>query len=318
MSVYIRNMVFGLWLSSLLIVSANCARSGPRDVNERAGARTPSSSQLALNLAFEFFRRNPRQMKPREHGITEIRGPYYTPVGKRYLTDVLETMGPYIDSFKFAGGSFMLMDRRVVRELIDLCHEHDVLVSTGGFIEAVLPYGPDAVNRYIDEAKRLGFDIIEVSNGMVVLPDNDFVRIVQYIHNAGLKAKAEVGIQFGAGSSTSAAELQAEKPRDTVAVIELSRRLLDAGAWMVMLQSEGITENVSTWRVDVIAEFATKLGLGRVMFQAAEPSVFRWFIKNYGADVNLFIDHAQIVQLESLRSGTWGPKSLWGRITRYH
>ena len=30
------------------------------------------------------------------------------------------------DSFKFSGGSFMLMDRRVVKELIDLCHAHDV------------------------------------------------------------------------------------------------------------------------------------------------------------------------------------------------
>jgi phosphosulfolactate synthase (CoM biosynthesis protein A) len=40
-------------------------------------------------------------------------------MGKRYLEDILETMGSYIDILKFAGGSFSLMPRRAVRELID-------------------------------------------------------------------------------------------------------------------------------------------------------------------------------------------------------
>ncbi len=60
--------------------------------------------------------------------MTEIRGPYYTPMGKRYLQDILETMGTYIDSLKFAGGSFALMPRQAVKEIIDLCHQYDVLV----------------------------------------------------------------------------------------------------------------------------------------------------------------------------------------------
>jgi phosphosulfolactate synthase (CoM biosynthesis protein A) len=61
--------------------------------------------------AFPFIRMNEREGKPRTRGITEIRGPYYTPMGKRYLEDVLETMGDYVDSLKFAGGSFTLMPR---------------------------------------------------------------------------------------------------------------------------------------------------------------------------------------------------------------
>ena len=31
--------------------------------------------------------------------------------GQRYLEDVLETMGDYVDTLKFAGGSFTLMPR---------------------------------------------------------------------------------------------------------------------------------------------------------------------------------------------------------------
>src|SRR4051795_2431276 len=93
--------------------------------------------------AFPFLRVNEREAKPRTRGITEIRGPYYTPMGKHYLQDVLETMGHYVDTLKFAGGSFSLMPRQVVKELIDLCHAHDVQVSTGGFVEHVMTQGAD-------------------------------------------------------------------------------------------------------------------------------------------------------------------------------
>ncbi|MGH2675748.1 MAG: phosphosulfolactate synthase, partial [Actinomycetota bacterium] len=71
---------------------------------------------------FSFLRTNQRAEKPRGTGITEIRGPYYTPMGTRYLEDVLETMGWYVDSLKFAGGSFTLMPRASVKGIIDLCH----------------------------------------------------------------------------------------------------------------------------------------------------------------------------------------------------
>src|SRR5437016_5681828 len=119
--------------------------------------------------ALSFLRLNDRPSKPRNRGITEIRGPYYTPMGQRYLEDVLETMGAYVDALKFAGGSFALMPRQVVRKLIELCHAHDVLVSTGGFIEFVLTQGTDAVHRYIAECRELGFDIVEVSSGFITI-----------------------------------------------------------------------------------------------------------------------------------------------------
>ena len=52
-----------------------------------------------------------------------------------------------------------------------------------------------------------------------------------------------------------------------------------------------------------------QVGMDKVMFEAADPPVIEWYIKNYGIDVNLFIDHSQIVQLECLRRGIWGTKS---------
>jgi phosphosulfolactate synthase (CoM biosynthesis protein A) len=276
-----------------------------------------ASSTRAAGRTFDFLKINQRPGKPRSQGVTEIRGPYYTPLGKRYLEDVLETMGAYVDTLKFAGGSFSLMPRAVVKELIDICHAHDVLVSTGGFIEHVLTQGADAVRRYLRECKELGFDIVEVSSGFISVPTDDLVRLVEEVQRNGLKAKPEVGIQFGAGGASAAAELEAEGMRSPESAIAQARRFLEAGASMIMIESEGITENVATWRTDVAARFVDVLGLEKIMFEAADPEVFGWYIKNYGPEVNLFVDHSQIVQLECLRSGIWGTKSLWGRVLTY-
>lgn len=267
--------------------------------------------------AFPFIRLNQREAKPRSRGLTEIRGPYYAVVGRRYLEDILELMGEYVDAFKFAGGGFTMMPRKAVKEMIDLCHANDVLVSTGGFIEHVLTQGPDLVNRYIQECKDLGFDILEVSTGFITIPQDDVLRLVDRVQKAGLKAKPEVGIQFGAGGTATPEELEAEGQKDPAWAIHLAKRCLDVGAYMIMVESEGITESVTTWRTDVPARFVNDLGLEKVMFEAADPEVFAWYIKNYGPEVNVFVDHSQIIHLESMRSGIWGAKSLWGRVVTY-
>ena len=267
--------------------------------------------------AFAFLKTNERGSKPRKNGITEIRGPYYSPLGKRCLEDIFEAMGNYVDALKFAGGSFSLMPQRVLRELISLCHEHNVMVSTGGFIEHVLTQGPDAVNAYIEECKEFGFDIVEVSGGFITLPADDWLRLVEKVQKAGLKAKPEIGIQFGAGGASKPEELESEGTRDPEWPILLAKRFIAAGAYMIMIESEGITENVKTWRTDVPGKVINALGLNKVMFEAADPDVFTWYIKNYGPEINLFVDHSQIVQLECLRSGIWGTASLWGRVVTY-
>ena len=84
-----------------------------------------------------------------------------------------------------------------------------------------------------------------------------------------------------------------------------------------MIESEGITENADSWRTEVPAEVINALGLEKVMFEVADPEVFAWYVKNYGPEVDLFVDHSQIVQLETLRRGIWGSKCLCGCVLTY-
>jgi phosphosulfolactate synthase (CoM biosynthesis protein A) len=45
--------------------------------------------------------------------------------------------------------------------------------------------------------------------------------------------------------------------------------------------------------------------------------VFNWYIREFGVDVNMFVDHSQIVQLGCLRTGIWGMADTFGKVVSY-
>ncbi|KAE8333769.1 hypothetical protein BDV39DRAFT_188148 [Aspergillus sergii] len=233
---------------------------------------------------FGFARSNPRPPKPRSKGVTEIRGPYYTGLTANI-------------------GSFSLFQEKPLRELIDLAHEHGVYVSTGGWAEHLLTH-PDTsavFDKYLQKCKDLGFDVIELSSGFLSFPEDDWLRLVDKVHSYKLKAKPELGIQFGAGGDTPASGLEAIGTSDPGKLVNLGHKFLNAGVERLMIESEGITENVESWRTDVVSKIMKELPSERVMFEAADPKVYNWYIREFGIDVNLFVDHSQIVQLSCLR-----------------
>lgn len=166
---------------------------------------------------------------------------------------------------------------------------------------------------------RSRFDVVELSSGFLSLPPDDWLRLVDRVHAHKLRAKPELGIQFGAGGDTAAAGLEAlGTGGDPGKLVALGRRMLEeAGVERLMIESEGITENVRAWRTEVVARIMSELPAERVMFEAADPAVFNWYVREFGADVNLFVDHSQIVQLACLRAGIWGMADTWGRVVSF-
>lgn len=275
---------------------------------------------------FGFVSANPLPAKPRvtssgTRGATEIRGPYYNAAfGPAILRDTLAITHPWVDGLKFAGGGFALIPEKALREMIDVAHEHDVYVSTGGWVERILATSNDRtrdVEKYITRCKDLGFDTIEISTGFISLPVTDWAEIVQLVNKAGLKAKPELGIQWGAGGDAEVSELESAGTSDVGGLIDAGKQLIDAGANILMIESEGITENVRSWRTDVLSQIIRHLPLDRLMFEAADPKVFEWYIQNHGVDINLFVDHSQAIQLACLRAGIWGTNKTFGRVVNF-
>ena len=261
---------------------------------------------------FDFIHLNELPSKPRTTGIIEFRGPYYTPVTEGYLRDLLDEWGDYVDGFKFAGGSMRLLTEQKTRKMIRICHDHNVYVSTGGFVERVIVQGADAVDKYLEECKSLEFDLVEVSSGLATIKLQDKVAIVQQVQKLGMKAKPEVSMMIGAGAGTHIVGYK-PKMRTFADITKETQAHLDAGASILMLESEGITEDLppAKWRKDVVKKLVDKFGYHKWMFEASDPPVFKWYLKAFGRDVNLFIDHSQIVEFNAWRLGLWGDSDIW-------
>lgn len=274
---------------------------------------------------FQFVDIKPLPPKPRKTGLIEIRGPYYEAFTVGQFKDLLDTWGYYIDGFKFAGGVQCLLNAKTVRDFTNLAHEHGIYVNTGGFIERIVIQNPKNVDHYLNEAKELGFDVIEVSSGMFQHPTDfqlkDQVEIVKKIVKLGLKPKPEITIMSGVGGGSKELEYsQHVKSVKTIQdMIAEGERFFDAGAHMLMVESEGITEGISdakNWRKDVIFALIEKFGHERLMFEISPEDdearqTFKWYLKNVSPDINLMMNSKNIVEFNAWRLNLWGNRDLW-------
>jgi phosphosulfolactate synthase (CoM biosynthesis protein A) len=265
-----------------------------------------------IRKAFDFVEISDVPPKPRKTGVIEIRGPYYAPTTIGYVKDLLDMWGEYIDGFKFAGGSMRLLSLDMLKTILKICHDHDVYVSTGGFVERIIVQGTDAVDRYLEECKSLGFDVVEVSSGLAPIPLEDKVEIVRQVKKMGMIPKPEISLMIGAGAGTHIVGYK-PKLRSVDDLLKEARAHLNAGAHIMMLESEGITEDLppSKWRTDVIKKLVSEFGFESWMFESSDPPVFKWYLNNFGSGVNLFIDHSQIVEYTAWRTKLWGDPDIW-------
>uniref|UniRef100_A0A1D1YMR1 Phosphosulfolactate synthase n=1 Tax=Anthurium amnicola TaxID=1678845 RepID=A0A1D1YMR1_9ARAE len=264
-----------------------------------------------------FFRvdyEEDRPEKPRSFGVTEVRGPFYSRslMTHQALQDILETMGQFVDGLKFTGGSYSLMPRASIKEIIDMAHKHDVYVSTGDWAEHLLRRGPTAFKQYVEECRDMGFDTIELNASSLKVPEEALLRFIRLIKCVGLKAKPQFALKFDSadmpvsgdrayGAYIAPAPRKSEIIEDVDLLIRKAERCLEAGADMIMIDADDVCHYADLLRTDIIAKIIGRLGLDRTMFEVSNTNTSEWFVKHYGPRVNLFIDHSHVMNLESLR-----------------
>ncbi|CAF1242126.1 unnamed protein product [Adineta steineri] len=242
--------------------------------------------------------------------LNETKYPFYSYTPSRYAAGTCATI-VYISSIAWLAQSLYIKCRPFPLFLFVFA----AYLTT--FIELILRA---TLNINILNTKilyKMTAPLLKISSGFLSLPADDWTELVKLVLSYDLKAKPEVGIQWGAGGDASIEELENAGTRDPKWLIDRAKRFLDAGAYMIMIESEGITENVKSWRTDVISSITSNLPQDKIMFEAADPEVFAYHIQNSGAHANLFIDHSQIVQLACLRKGIWGTDKTFGRIVTF-
>jgi phosphosulfolactate synthase (CoM biosynthesis protein A) len=262
--------------------------------------------------AFDCIRTIYRPGKPRERGLTYVRDVGLSTIA---LQDVLESAGDYMDILKLGAFSPRLQSRELIAHKVRLCHAAGVEVGVGGvMLEIAVLQGPRVVLKLFAEMVDLGIGYVEVSRSLAILSAEHMAALVAAARDAGLRPIAEVGVAYGIG------------PDDPVEVDErrlvaTMQRCLDAGAWKVLLESEGITESrhPTEFRWDVVSTVAHSLPLDSLMFEADDPLVWNRYIYDLGPEVNLFVDHSRVLRLEASRLGGWAqPQTVVNRVATFY
>jgi phosphosulfolactate synthase len=248
----------------------------------------PASISGLENKALAVVRLPPRPARPRESGLTVVadRG-----LGPAALDDLLLTAGDYIDVAKFAMGVSRLLDPALVRRKIAAYGACGIPCFFAGEISELAHLQGIAV-EYFAAVRDLGGWGVEVSNAQVAMGIPEKVALIGQARDAGLQVVAECGRKGGIDWAGSGKLVAAE-----VAAC------LKAGAWRVLVQAEGLNEAVEQRNDRLIQDLVGEFGLDRLIFQAKEDGLIPWFLRSFGARVNLDVDSDQVLDLESQRRG---------------
>jgi len=251
-----------------------------------------------------------REKKPRNKGINYVRAPVM--VGQ-CINDYLSAYGNLVDIFKLSGKQAAMMSRSSLVEFISACKKHAVLVAVGNpVMDVALSGGAKVVDSYLDSVTKYGIDIIEISSIARSIDDDDMCRLIESATKKGIKVINEIGVAFAHSEI-------AEKNIFVERLTQQSKNFLDAGSWKILLESEGLTENIKKedYRWQIIDKVISPLKLEQFMVEADDQDVLSKYIEIYGPNVNMMIDHTRLLKMEDARIGYGPSQFLWGKVVRY-
>ena len=219
-----------------------------------------------------------------------------------YVADLAETAGDYIDLAKIKTGTARFYPERLLRKKLDVYKAHDILPFIGGqFHEYMLAtQGTSARSRFYDEAKRIGFGAIEISDNVVTLTDEDRRDHIRTACDAGLVVFGEVGSKD-----------RRTEPEDLIAQADIC---LSAGASLVLIEAAELVVDGQPDR-QMLEAIRRQLDPAKIMIElpgAWIPGVRscdiealkKILVLEFGSDVNVAnVGHDTIIDFEATRNG---------------
>ncbi|MBF9037641.1 hypothetical protein LSUCC0246_03845 [Rhodobacterales bacterium LSUCC0246] len=248
-----------------------------------------------------------REAKPRTRGLNYVRAP--TILG-RYLEDVFACYATDIDILKLSGHQITFSSRPVVVRAVAACREAGVRVAVGNPpLDVALSGGWACYTAFIAELAALGVEMIEVSCIGRAIDDQDFAKVIAAAQDKGLEVIVEVGVEFAHSGSEDGNLFLGRR-------IQQAQFAIEAGASMILVESEGLTENRKgqPYRWDAIDRIASAFRPEQLMFEADDQDVLSRYIEIFGPKANLMVDHTKIEKLEAARRGFGPSQSLWGKV----
>jgi len=215
-------------------------------------------------------------------------------LGPRAWEDVLETCGDYISIVKLGWGTAYVTPN--LRRKLEVLKEKPVVIG-GTFLEAVI--AQDRVDEYKQWITELGLTHVEISDGVVEISRERKLELI-----------ADFARDFTVLSEVGSKD--AEVNYAPYLWVEWIREELDAGAWKVITEGReggtaGIYRPTGEMRTGLVDEIVHSIEPENLIFEAPSKASQAWFIKHFGASVNLGnIAPDEVIPLETLRLGLRG------------
>jgi phosphosulfolactate synthase len=243
-----------------------------------------------------FSQLDERSRKPRAAGVTMVIDKCQ---GLTNMADLLALTGAYVDHWKLSFGTSALLDDDVLRRKITLARDNGLLVYPGGTLTEYAVF-KGVYPEFIRQARELGFNAVEVSDGTIHLSPDIRHDLIQLALDAGLVVVAEVG---------------KKDPREQPSAAKLAEQaLLDfesGAAWVIVEAREsgkgvgvyGADGSVHEGDVDTIVAMLNSR-LDRLIWEAPLKNQQEYLILRFGPDVGLGnIQPREVLATEALRAG---------------
>ena len=240
-----------------------------------------------------------RTAKPRSAGLTHVldRGLSVTEVDS-----LVEVAGDHIDIVKLGWGTALVtgnLEAKVARY-----QEHGLPVVLGGTLTE-LAIHQDRLDGLLQWSHQLGLEHLEISDGTITLGHDEKLELIER-----LSREFTVLSEVGSKDDT--------KIMAPYRWVELIQAELEAGAWKVIAEAResgtsGIYRHDGEVRMGLIDEIVHAVDPQNLIFEAPRKDQQVWFIRRFGANVNLGnVVPDDVVSLETMRLGLRSDTALGG------
>ncbi|OPX59576.1 MAG: Phosphosulfolactate synthase [Methanobacterium sp. PtaB.Bin024] len=247
--------------------------------------------------AFDFLapQRNPKTGT----GVTMMLDKGMGPVT---LIDLLELSGRYVDLAKFGWGTSAIHGREMIQEKVEIYLSYDVNPYPGGTLFEIA-YSQNKVEDFLNEADKLGFGAIEISDGTINISPEEREKYISLVKENGYLVITEVG--------------KKDPKRDHLLTandrVKLVNQDLESGADLVLMEAReggkgiGLFDEHGDIKKDELQVLIEGTQVEKIIWEAPLKNQQVYFILKFGANVNLGnISPDEITALETMRLGLRG------------
>lgn len=234
-----------------------------------------------------------RTVKPRKEGITMVMD---KGLSIRQIENYLESSGDWVDLIKLGfGTSYLTKD---LEKKIRLYKEAGMRVYLGGTLFEAFVIR-NAFDDYVKLIDKLKLDMVEVSDGSIVLSHD---KKCEYIN----KLSKNYTVLSEVGSKEEGIIIHPAK------WIKMMNTEIEAGSWKVIAEAReggnvGIFHRNGSTHTMLINKIISRVKNENIIWETPQKSQQVWFIKFFGANVNLGnISFEEVIPLETLRLGLRG------------